>query len=89
MLQPNLEAALKTIFPAYSKKIHVLIEQNQNFREIAKDYLFYRKELNLLLRSNQKNLFNQYHDTIADLEKELKLYFTSTANFSNSEYEVH
>ena len=66
-----LDTELIEQFPEYKKEILLLLKQDDNFREIAEDFIFCKKELKQISLTTKKNLIAQYSETLEDLKDEL------------------
>ena len=66
-----LDTELIEQFPEYKKEILFLLKQDDNFREIAEDFIFCKKELKQISLTTKKNLIAQYSETLEDLKDEL------------------
>ncbi|HSH19830.1 MAG TPA: hypothetical protein VLA03_05235, partial [Draconibacterium sp.] len=66
-----LDSDLIEIFPEYKTEIPLLLAQDNDFREVAEDYFFCKKELEQLLFTTKKDLIVQYSETLEDLKEEL------------------
>ena len=58
-------------FPGHKKRIKILLSRDDNFREVAEDYMFCKKTLEELKQTNKDSLARQYSDTLEDLKLEL------------------
>ena len=58
-------------FPAHKKKIKFLLSSDDNFREVAEDYMFCKKTLEELMYTSKNELIQQYSQTLEDLKQEL------------------
>lgn len=58
-------------FPGHQKKIKILLSMNDNFREVAEDYMYCKKTLEELTNTNKNLLTQQYSETLEDLKQEL------------------
>ena len=70
-------------FPDFRNEIQLLLLHDQNFIEVASDYVYCRNELTQLKKSESTHLIDQYYLTIKDLEEEL-LIILNNANKSKS-----
>ena len=66
-----LESEFISCFPGHKKRIKILLSRDDNFREIAEDYLFCKKTLEELKQTNKDSMTQQYSDTLEDLKMEL------------------
>ncbi len=66
-----IDSDLSEYFPEYKKEISILLAKDSDFREIAEDYFFCKKELEQLSQTTKKNLMLQYSETLEDLKDEL------------------
>ncbi|TNF44616.1 MAG: hypothetical protein EP310_02965 [Bacteroidetes bacterium] len=66
-----LESEFISCFPGHKKRIKILLSRDDNFREVAEDYLFCKKTLDELKQTNKNSLAQQYSDTLEDLKLEL------------------
>ena len=58
-------------FPGHKEKIKILLSQDENFREVAEDYMLCKKALKKLKRTNKGSLAQQYSETLEELKLEL------------------
>ncbi|WP_319502409.1 hypothetical protein [uncultured Draconibacterium sp.] len=58
-------------FPGHKEKIKILLAQDENFREVAEDYMLCKKTLEKLKRTNKGSLAQQYFETLEELKLEL------------------
>ena len=66
-----LDTELIEQFPEYKKEILLLLKQDDNFREIAEDFIFCKQELKQISLSTKEKLISQYTETLEDLKEEL------------------
>ena len=66
-----LDTELIEQFPEYKKEILLLLKQDDNFREIAEDFIFCKQELKQISLTTKKNLISQYAETLEDLKEEI------------------
>ena len=58
-------------FPAHKKKIKFLLGRDNDFREVAEDYIYCKKTLEKLKQLNKDSLAQQYSETLEDLKLEI------------------
>jgi hypothetical protein len=66
-----LDSDLTADFPEYKREISILLEQDSDFKEVAEDFLFCKMELERLSLKPNKELIQQYSETLEDLKQEL------------------
>lgn len=66
-----LDSDLIANFPEYKKEIRILLAQDIDFKEVAEDFLFCKKELERLSLKSNTDLIQQYSETLNDLKQEL------------------
>lgn len=77
MEQNNLMMELSSRFPEHKAQIARLLEENNDFREIAEDYQFCRIKLARLTAhpAENKPLIHHYENTMNELKEDMKEYF--------------
>lgn len=65
------DSDLTANFPEYEEEILLLLKQDNNFTEVAEDYIFCRKELTRFSSRANPKLFQQYTETLEDLKEEI------------------
>ena len=66
-----IDSEFISCFPGHKNSIKILLSEDDNFREVAEDYLFCQKTLEELLQTNKAALIQQYSETLEDLKQEL------------------
>jgi len=66
-----LDSDLIANFPEYKKEISILLAQDSDFKEVAEDFLFCKKELERLSLKSNTDLKQQYLKTLEELKEEL------------------
>jgi len=79
MEKNNIMNELGNQFPEYEMQIIRLLEENNDFREIAEDFEFCRIKLARLSLDpvGNKPLIRHYADTMDELKEEMKGYFSN------------
>ncbi|WP_347841226.1 hypothetical protein [uncultured Draconibacterium sp.] len=65
------DSEIISCFPGHKEKIKILLSQDENFREVAADYMLCIKTLKKLKRTNNSSLVQQYSETLKELKQEL------------------
>ena len=81
-LENNLELGLTKYFPNYGEEISLLLSEDQNFKELADDYLLCIYELKHRIASGNEKLIKQYQETLQDLEEEILSYLHSSKKYT-------
>lgn len=67
----EINSVLQTDFPDYKKEIQILLNRDKDFREVATDFVNYKKMLGKLPKTNNADLKNKYYEIKNDLKLEL------------------
>jgi hypothetical protein len=72
----DLKNVLTVYFPDISDRLSTLLK-DENFRELAEDYLFCAYEVKQLSPSKNEKLIKEYQETLKELEEELLSYLNT------------